>query len=178
MAKKGNVKKLTPAELKKQVKKLDEVQEVLVAVGDTDYLVEYDVHFKKSKQHALLDDLVKFFSEAGERVEILDMATPYTALLTLKYFTNIDVSDDISEALLLLETLIDLEILDKILNALPEEEVSKLYKLIADTATNFRNNLDEMIKEAKDSMDDLENEEVKKKLQEMIKDGESTEITE
>lgn len=163
-----DIKKLSPAELKKQVKKLDEVQEFLVVIGDTDYKVTHDVVFRKTKQHKVLDDMVKFFNEGGKNIELLDMATPYTALLIIKHFTSIEVSDDIDEALALLEVLIDLEALDKILNALPEEEVQKIYELLTMTVENFRASLEDAEKEAESFLEQIENEEVKKHAEKVV----------
>lgn len=171
MAKK-DIKKLTNSELKKQVKKINEVEDILVVVNGTDYLVTCDAIFRKSKMHKVLDDLVDFFNEGGKRTEILDLATPYTALLILKHFTSLEVSDDVGEAIDLLEVLIDLEILDKILNALPVAEVTKIYELIAKTTTSFQETLEMMEKEAESLVDKVENEEVRKKVQEMIDNGE------
>jgi hypothetical protein len=156
-----DIKKLSPAELKKQVKKLDEVQEFIVTIGDTDYRVTHDVIFRRTKQHKVLDDMVAFFNEGGKKVELLDMATPYTALLILKYFTSLEIPNDIDEALAFLEVLIDLESLDKILNALPEEEVKKVYVLLTQTIENFRESLEASEEEAESFLEQVENEEVK-----------------
>lgn len=148
MAKK-EIKKLSPAILQAESKKLDEVQEFVVQIGEEDYLLTHDVVFRKSKQHKVLDDMVDFFNEVGSnKIEYLDLATPYTALLIIKHFTSLEVEDDIDGALALLNVLVDLEALDKILNALPENEVTKVYELLADTINNFRKNLEEQEKEA------------------------------
>jgi hypothetical protein len=163
-----DVKKLSPAELKKQVKKLDAVQEFVVVVGDTDYKLTHDVVFRRTKQHKVLDDMVEFFNEGGKQIELLDMATPYTALLILKHFTSLEVPDGVDEALVLLETLIDLELLDKVLNALPEEEVKKVYELLTQTVENFRASLEASEEEAETFLEQVENEEVKDMAKEVV----------
>ena len=143
------VQKLNPAILKEQVAKLDAVQEFTVKIGEDDFLLTHDITFRKSKQHKLLDDMVEFFNEGGRNnIAYLDLATPYTALLIIKHFTSLEVSDDVEEALELLNVLVDLEALDKILNALPEDQVTKVYELLTSTIENFRNNLEEAEKEA------------------------------
>lgn len=148
MANKENIK-LTPALLKEQSAKLDAVQEFVVAIGGEDYILTHDVVFRKSKQHKVLDDMVEFFNEGGKQnIGMLDLATPYTALLIIKHFTSLEVSDNIEEALDLLTVLVDLEALDKIVNALPEDEVTKVYELLTMTIENFKNNLEEAEKEA------------------------------
>lgn len=162
------LKRLSPAELKEQVKKLDAVEEFVVTIGDVDYSVTHDAKFRKTKMHKVLDDMVKFFNEGGKRIELLELATPYTALLILKHFTSLEVSDEIDDALALLEVLIDLEALDKLLNALPQDEVTKVYELLTQTVENFKATLEDSEKEAEAFLAQIENEEVK----EMIGNGE------
>lgn len=159
------IKKLTPALLKEQVAKLDAVQEFAVKIGEEDYTLTHDVKFRRTKQHKVLDDMVTFFNEGGKKIELLDMATPYTALLVIKHFTSLEVPNDIDEALALLEVLIDLEALDKILNALPELEVQKVYELLTQTVENFRASLEADEEEAETFLEQIENEEVKEMVE-------------
>lgn len=150
MAKK-EVKKLTTELLKKQDSKLNEVQEFSITIGEDDFLMTHDVKFRKSKQHKVLDDLVLFFNEgAKQNIAFLDMATPYTGLLIIKHFTSLDVSDDIEEALALLNVLVDIGALANILSALPEDEVVKVYELLTVTMTRFRENLEQAEIEAQE----------------------------
>lgn len=161
-----DIKKLTPMELKKQVKKLSEQTEMTIKVAGEDYKVLYDVHFKKTKQYAVLDDLIKFFQAGGENTEILDFATPYTALLVVKHFTSLEVPDEVEEAIILLEALIDLEILDKVILGLPEEEVGKVYELITETVQRLNSNIDEAEAEARRVAEQIQNEEIKEMIEE------------
>lgn len=140
---KDTIKKLSSAELLKQNKALDEKRDFTVVIGDTEYKLQHDVIFRKSKQNKLLDDVIKFFSAGAENVEMLDMATPYTALLVIKHFTTLEVSDEISEALTLLEVLVDLEVLDKIMEELPEEETTKVFELLTKTVNSMADSLDD-----------------------------------
>lgn len=159
-----DIKKLTTAELKKQSKVLDATQEFTVTIGETEYKLTHDVSFRRTKQHALLDDMIVFFNEGGNRIELYELATPYTALLILKHFTSLEVSDDIDEAIDLMQVLVDLEVLDQLINALPEEEVVKVYELITATVDNLKTNLDEYEAEALALSEQVENEEVKELL--------------
>lgn len=156
-----DIKKLSVNELKKQNKLLDEKRDFSVMIGEAEYKLTHDVKFRRTKQHELLDDMVAFFNEGGNRVELYELATPYTALLILKHFTSLEVSDDIDEAIDLLQVLIDLEILDKILNELPEDEVVKIYELITQTVDIMKDNFDAMEAEAQAVADQIENENVK-----------------
>lgn len=144
-----DVKLLTPELLKKQNEKLNEVQEFSITVNGEDFIMTHDVVFRKSKQHKVLDDLVEFFNEGQNRnLQYLDLATPYTTLLILKHFTSLEVPDDIDEAILLLEVLIDLGVLANILNTLPEDEVTKMFELLTEVMTRFRGTLEESQAEA------------------------------
>lgn len=143
-----DIKKLTLAEINKQSKVLDIQREFTVAIGEQEYKMSHDVSFRTTKKHQLLDDVIHFFSEGAENTEILELATPYTALLVLKHFTTLEVSNNISEALSLLNVLVDLGVLDKIVNELPEKEVKELYQLLTETVDNLRVGLEEAEEEA------------------------------
>lgn len=159
-----DIKKLTVTELKKQSKALDEQREFTVSIGGQDYKLTHDVVFRKTKQHKVLDDVIAFFSE-GTNVEALEMTTPYTALLIIKHFTSLEVSDNIDEALALLEVLIDLEAFDKILNELPVDEVTKVQELLVRTVENMKQNLEMAEEETEGLLEQIENEKVKGLIQ-------------
>lgn len=142
-----DVKKLTVSALKKQGKKFDEKGEMSVTIGGVDYVLNYDLYFRKTKIYALLEDLLDFFQEADNsgRIELFNLATPYTSLLILKHFTSLDVPDDIDEALAILDLLIDYEILDKLLASLPEDELTKTYEILTESIDNIRIQFEEVI---------------------------------
>jgi hypothetical protein len=149
MAKK-DIKKLSPAVIKEKREELDAVQEFVVNIGGDDYTLTHDIVFRKSKQHKVLDDMIDFFTEVANRdMGYLELASPYTTLLIIKHFTSLEVPEDVTEALDLLVALVDLEALTKIINALPVEEVVKVYELVTETLENFKQNLDDMEEEAK-----------------------------
>lgn len=163
----SKIKKLTPAELKKQSKNLDGQYEVNLVIGEDAYKVMIDEHFRKTKIFKLMDDLVEFYNKASKIADasLLELATPYSTLLIIKHFTDIEISDDIDEALTMLDAMIDLEILDKIVNAMPEKEVEKIYEMLTDMLRNFERNLDEAEKEAEKIESQIENPEVKEMIQ-------------
>lgn len=148
-------KKLSIVEINKQNKKLDKVRDFTVTVGDIEYDVTHDIIFRKTKQHLLLDNMVDFFNAGSERIELLNMATPYTALLILKHFTSLEVPDDINEAVILLKVLIDLDVLDAVLAELPEEETTKIFELLTQTVEGFKATLEDANKEAKEDAENL-----------------------
>lgn len=160
---KGNnkVKNLSLTEIKKQAKKLDKKTEYEIAVGDEIYKIKIDDVFTKTKQNLILEDLVTLFEEGYNRKELLHLATPYVMLLLIKHFTSIEVSDDIDEALELLNALIDLEVLDTILNLMPEKEVINVYELVKVTTDRMKENMDEAKSEMERLSETVENDEVK-----------------
>lgn len=163
----NDIKNLTSTALKKENKALDEKREFPIVINEKEYKLTHDIKFRKTKQASLLDDVIAFFAEGIKRPEILELATPYTALMILKYFTSLDVSDDIGEALDTLDVLVDLEILDKIIAELPEEEVIKIYQLLDKTVKNMNETLEEAEKDAKELATKIENNEIK----DMIENG-------
>src|SRR5690606_19448145 len=102
------VKNLTLTELRKQDRALNSQTEHTIFIGDSEYKFKVDNFFRQTKQHRAMEDLIEFFNEGNKRVDLLDLATPYTSLLLIKYFTSIEVSDDIDEAVDLLSVLVDL----------------------------------------------------------------------
>lgn len=158
---KETIKNLTMNELMKQGKKLDVQEEAVIVINDTDYRIKFDTHFRKTKQHALLEDILELFNEGAKNPDILDFATPFTSLLILKHFTSVEVPDDFNDALVLLQVLIDLERLDVMINVLPEDEVLKIYELLEATVRNLDANLTEYEKEAEELAKKLENDEVR-----------------
>lgn len=162
-----DIKNLTLAELKKQDKALDKQREFNVTIGGQQYKLSHDIVFRNSKKNKLLDDMVKFFGEAVKNVDILELSTPYVALLILKHFTTLDVSDDVNEAIALLTVLIDLDgALGQILAELPEDQLTEVYELLTKTVTSMTENLEGTKEdEIEDVMNKVDNQEVK----EMIK---------
>lgn len=183
-AKQATPKKLTLAELKKQDKKLDERKSVVVNIGEDEYTIEYDMIFRKTKQTKVMNDMMRLFQVIGtgqedESVEKLEFASAYTALLIIKHFTSLDVSDDIDEALAMLQVLIDLGALGDIVKALPEDEVLKIYDLLTNTVNAVRENMEQLDKEEELLELELENEEAQAMVDEhleKIKEDDSEEV--
>ncbi|GIN66336.1 hypothetical protein FKN04_12375 [Bacillus glycinifermentans] len=165
MAQKGS-KRLSPAVIKKQVKKLNEVQEFVITAGEEDYTLTHDVIFRKSKIHKLLDDTINFFDKYRDRPDVLELGASYTTLLIIKHFTSLEVPDDTDKAIDLMEALIDLDLFVKIIDALPESEVVKVYEVLAQTVDQLRENLESIDDdEVQEVVDQIENEELKEMIE-------------
>lgn len=161
------IKKLTLTELKKQNKKLDAVNKFYVTIEDEMFEVTHDTVFRRTKQQKVIEDIIQFFDEGNKNVELFELVTPYTSLLIIKHFTSIEIPDDIEEALTFMNVLIDLEVFDKIINSLPEGEITKIYELLTHIVNNLKTNVEEAEKEAEALSDKIENPQVK----EMLKNG-------
>ncbi|MFQ3543655.1 hypothetical protein Q7A53_06185 [Halobacillus rhizosphaerae] len=163
---KKDIKKLTLTELKKQSKQLDATEEFFVTIGESEYKLTHDVVFRKTKQHALLEDMLKFFNSIeGHNVDWLEMASPYTALLIIKHFTSLEVPNDVDKALDMLTVMIDLDAITPILNVLPEDETNKIFELLKQTVENIKSNVEEAEKEAMELADQISNEELKEMIE-------------
>lgn len=163
------VKNITLTELKKQDKKLDAQTETFITINEDMYRLLIDDYFRPTKQTDLLNDLIKFFGEARNSNELMEVATPYTSLLLIKHFTSIDVPDDFEEAIALLELLIDLKAFEAILNAMPEDQVVDTYDKLRVVLGEMTNRMEIAQVEAELIESQLENEVVKK----MYLDGET-----
>lgn len=168
-----DIKHLTLQELKKQDKKAVTSEKAQVTIGDAEYRFTYDSRFRPTKINDLIDDLIKLFNMGQNRLELFEMASPYTALLILKHFTSIEVPDDIDDALVMLRLFIDLESLDVIINELPESEVVRIFTIIAETTENITANLDEHDAEADALTEQIVNDEIKRLLEERKTKGEA-----
>lgn len=130
-----NIKQLTPNELKKQLKKLDatDVMTIILPESQDEYKIEYDLHFKVTKQIHLVENFMKFIETSREHPDNLEYTSQYIALLAIKYFTNLQVPDEISDQMAYLAMLLNLKILDKIADNLPEKQMQELYEMLTRT---------------------------------------------
>lgn len=153
-----NVKKLTPTVIKKVDKKLDEKETMKVELDGVEYELDYDKVFRKTKHNNVLDGVIDFlrYSTDSNIKNMADYVSVYTSLLIIKEFTSLAVPDDIEEAFELLQVLVDTEIISKILNNLPEDELTSVFK----TVENAMNDLTDRINELENEHLDLENEEL------------------
>lgn len=168
MANEKQIKNLTVTELKKQNKALDAKTEHTIVVGDSKYKIKVDNTFRKTKQHEVLQDMIDFLNEGHKRNEILEVATTYTSLLLIKHFTSLEIPNNIDDAIVMLNVLIDLDILNDIIDLLPEDEVEKMYNSLNASVSRMNENIKELREEADEISEKIENSEVK----ELLTDGE------
>lgn len=152
-AKKDTPQELTMAELQKQHKVLDMQGKIKVNIGEAEYNITYDKVFRKTKQQAVVEDMLEFFMSASEDENRLKMSQIYPLLLIIKHFTSLDVPEDIASALILLEILIDLEVITTIMNELPEDQVTNLFEVLTKSVEVLNDTVNESAKKVQDKED-------------------------
>lgn len=152
-----NLNKLTALDILNKNKSLDATDEFLISIDGDDFMVTHDVIFRKTKQQKVLEDMIKFFNEIDSfNAELLEMVTPYVSLLIIKHFTSLDVPEELEDAMNFLTALIDLGVLGKIINELPQDEVVKVFELLTETIDNIRKNVEEAEAEALEASEKVE----------------------
>jgi len=143
--KEGNIKmankKLTTSIMSKSLAKFNERISLTVTDRFSDsYNIEINKYFKTSEVQKLIVDYLSFKEELPNLVNELELIKDTTYLyyaLLVKYFTNVPFSDNLVELISGVETLIDLEIFDHIIGALPKEEIERVNDLIKKMTDNL-----------------------------------------
>ena len=134
-------KKLTSSTLSKSSTKFNERIAIQVADRFSEiYTVEINKYFKTTEVQKLIVDYLASKEELPNFVSDLELIKDTTYLyyaLLVKYFTSVPLSEDLMELISGVETLIDLEVFDKIVGALPQEEVERVNVLIKKMTDNL-----------------------------------------
>jgi len=134
-------KKLTSSTLSKSSTKFNEGIVIQVADRFSEiYTVEINKYFKTTEVQKLIVDYLASKEELPNFVSDLELIKDTTYLyyaLLVKYFTSVPLSEDLMELISGVETLIDLEVFDKIVGALPQEEVERVNVLIKKMTDNL-----------------------------------------
>lgn len=135
-------KKLTINTLKSQDSKRYTRRELTI----NGYKVEVDEKFRPTTIQRLLIEFFEkyqYMKENNLQMNIVE----YLPVLLLKYFTSLDIPDDLETQLKIYELLIDNDYFEPIFNAFPKEEINKIY----DIAKKIRENSEELTKQIKDN---------------------------
>lgn len=129
-AKSKEIKKaLTLASIKNENKKYKEK----ITVDIKGYELKIDKYFSPSKINDMVRELGEKLEEMGKQnIQIKDIdIIAYMYLLVIKHFTSLQIPNDLSKQLQVLNELIDGDFLNDIINAIPEEEWKKIGDVFA-----------------------------------------------
>lgn len=138
-------KKLTLNAVKKENAKFNE--KFTVPIKDGRYEIIVNKYFKKSDSAKLLSEYVSITEkliESGAEIDITSNDIFLFPVLLIKYMTNVPLPDDGIELVAYIQELINAELLNEIIEALPKEEVDKVEKWISDSFENMPQVLESM----------------------------------
>lgn len=136
-----SIKKLNQQNISKISTKFNERISLTVTDRFSDsYTIEINKYFKKTEIQKMIVDYFSFKEELATIVQDLELvrntAFLFPALL-VKYFSNVPLSDNLIELISGTETLIDIEIFDYIVGALPQQEVERVNSMIKTMTENI-----------------------------------------
>ena len=138
-------KQLTSSILLQEQSKLFVQKKVNIHINKKDYEVLVDQVFLPTKLNALIMESISNYDNLKELDESVKIS--YLMLLAIKQFTDIEIAktDDFEYQIRVLNSLINLEVFDKIVSEFPESELEK----INDYMLKFNDRIDEFIKDGK-----------------------------
>lgn len=171
-------KKLTAEFLKKKQKELTAREKHTIEVNGETYSVEIDKHFTKSKISDLSTDIGQFaidlFSDDKykdvDSTKINIMTQKYIFAMIIKYFTDIEIPNDTTDALLTVNVLDDLGLLKEVVSLMDEEEVEKAVADINERMSIATEELSKRIGELSIELEEIEKEELEEKNTEEAKE--------
>lgn len=171
-------KKLTAEFLKKKQKELTAREKHTIEVNGETYSVEIDKHFTKSKISDLSTDIGQFaidlFSDDKykdvDNTKINIMTQKYIFAMIIKYFTDIEIPNDTTDALLTVNVLDDLGLLKEVVSLMDEEEVEKAVADINERMSIATEELSKRIGELSIELEEIEKEESEEKNTEEAKE--------
>ncbi len=124
MSNQEEIKNLTVEYLEELEKSNTVEHEVLI----NNVSVKITKFFKKTEIGKLIKEVIKnMHDNKMSAKQIEEFTFPYIDVLTVKYFTSLNMPDDMNEQLRIVEFLINNDLYEGILSEFPKEEVSKIY---------------------------------------------------
>lgn len=110
-------KKLNFNELKAQMGKSATFDTIEIKLGDENYDVKIDTSFQYSK----LDEMFKWVGENEQVLSIIDDEKVLSVLLILRFLTDVEMGEDISDNLNAIAALSEAGVMADVINAVPEK---------------------------------------------------------
>ncbi len=137
-------KSLTLSTVHKENAKFND--KTVVPIKDGKYEVVVNKNFKKSEIPKLVGEFISITTQLKENsMENIDTKFLFPILL-IKHYTNVHFPQDGLELIGYINELINIEVLDDIIKALPEEEVKKANKWFAEMVDNMPQVIDMFLK--------------------------------
>jgi len=138
-------KQLTSSILLQEQSKLFVQKKVNIHINKKDYEVLVDQKFLPTKLNALIMESISNYENLKNLDESVKIS--YLMLLAIKQFTDIEIAktDDFEYQIRVLNSLINLEVFDKIVSEFPESELEKINEYML----KFNNKIDEFMKDGK-----------------------------
>lgn len=162
-------KKLTAEFLKKREKELGQREKKSIEINGEIYEFEVDKFFVKSKVAELSSDISLFATLLVEddkyinldNAKVSAISKRYIYGMLIKYFTNIEMSDNVADVLVSVKTMEDLGILGDILKTMNEDELTVVLEEVNErlnlSIELFREKLEELNKEIEQQEEEAEN---------------------
>lgn len=162
-------KKLTAEFLKKREKELGQRDKKSIEINGEIYEFEVDKFFVKSKVAELSSDISLFATLLVEddkyinldNAKVSAISKRYIYGMLIKYFTNIEMSDNVADVLVSVKTMEDLGILGDILKTMNEDELTVVLEEVNErlnlSIELFREKLEELNKEIEQQEEEAEN---------------------
>ena len=162
-------KKLTAEFLKKREKELGQREKKTIEINGEIYEFEVDKFFVKSKVAELSSDISLFATLLVEddkyinldNAKVSAISKRYIYGMLIKYFTNIEMPDNVADVLVSVKTMEDLGILGDILKTMNEDELTVVLEEVNErlnlSIELFREKLEELNKEIEQQEEEAEN---------------------
>lgn len=159
--KKDNV--LDIKNLKKDVEKLEELTYHVIKYNNKEYGVGVRTELKKSEISSMKAKFNAFilrlaideeFSEYTD-ADIKITSENYALGMIIKYYTNLEISDEYEDMLIELTVLSDLGILENVIQLLPKGELEKTLKILTEFLDERADEIAEMNKQLDEQKEEL-----------------------
>lgn len=121
---KKRAKELNLEVINKEHKKFEKMINLEIEVNGNAYKFQAFEVFPPSKVYSLTTELVTKFKDDVQMVDTDTAFLSYVYLLIIRHFTSLPIPSDYAQQIAILEKLVDLDLFNAIIEALPQDQVS------------------------------------------------------